>query len=242
MASTIAASDVDPSGPDRERASYDSIEASAMNNADNKLDRLMMTRCIALSKKSGKVGEYPYGAVICRNGTVVAESINRVTHDGDVTRHAEVVAISSAQRALRTVSLDDCEIYANAEPCVFCCYAIRESRIRRVVYGLSSPHMGGFSRWKVLTDLDLCTTMPEVFAPPPEVVSGYMSDEAERALMEWNPLIASIIERRGLFGSGRSRQHVTTDIIQKCPKQPPGLRDRAFAFLRRNLFDRFGRR
>jgi tRNA(adenine34) deaminase len=109
-------------------------------------DRLMMTRCTALSKASGKAREYPYGAVICRSGRVVSESINRVTHDGDVTRHAEVVAISLAQKALRTVSLDDCEIYVNAEPCAFCCYAIRETRIRRVVYGLSSPHMGGVSK------------------------------------------------------------------------------------------------
>ena len=91
-------------------------------------DRLMMAHCIDLSKSSGKVGEYPYAAVICRDGVIVAESINRVTHDGDVTRHAEVTAISQAQKALGTVSLEDCEIYANAGPCVFCCYAIRESR------------------------------------------------------------------------------------------------------------------
>jgi tRNA(adenine34) deaminase len=90
---------------------------------DSAIDRLMMTHCIALSKASGAAGEYPYGAVICRNGTIVAESINRVTHDGDVTRHAEVVAISLAQKTLGTVSLDECEIYVNAEPCAFCCYA-----------------------------------------------------------------------------------------------------------------------
>src|SRR5206468_7755486 len=111
------------------------------------IDRLMMTRCIALSQESGKAGEYPYAAVVCCDGAIVAESINRVAHDRDVTRHAEVVAISLAQKALRSVSLDDCEIYVNAEPCAFCCYAVRESRIRRVVFGLSSPHMGGVSRW-----------------------------------------------------------------------------------------------
>lgn len=59
------------------------------------------------------------------------------------------VAISQAQKALGTIRLDDCEIYANSEPCVFCCYAIRETRMRRVVYGLSSPHMGGVSKWNV---------------------------------------------------------------------------------------------
>ena len=96
---------------------------------------------------------------------MVAASINRVTQDGDVTRHAEVVTISAAQKALGTVSLDECTIYVNAEPCAFCCYAIRESRIARVVYGLQSPHMGGVSKWNVLADEDLSRSMPEVFAP-----------------------------------------------------------------------------
>ena len=76
---------------------------------------------------------------------MVAQSINRVKHDGDVTHHAEVVAISQAQQVLATTSLEDCTIHVSAEPCAFCCYAIRESRIKRVVYALHSPHMGGVS-------------------------------------------------------------------------------------------------
>ena len=199
-------------------------------------DRHMMTRCIALSQQSGKAGEYPYGAIVCRDGAIVAESINRVTHDGDVTRHAEVVVISLAQKALHSVSLDDCEIFVNAEPCAFCCYAIRESRIRRVVFGLSSPHMGGVSKWNVLADTDLNTAMPEVFSPPPEIVAGFMAKEAEQALMEWNPLVAEVIKRRGLFGAAPrviKHSHVAS---------PLGLRDKLFRFLRRNFFDYFGRR
>jgi tRNA(adenine34) deaminase len=197
-------------------------------------DRRMMSHCIALSQQSGKAGEYPYGAIVCRDGAIVAESINRVTHDGDVTRHAEVVVISLAQKALRSVSLDDCEIFVNAEPCAFCCYAIRESRIRRVVFGLNSPHMGGVSKWNVLTDNDLNTAMPEVFSPPPEIVAGFMAKEA--ALMEWNPLVAELIKRRGLFGAAPrviKHSHIAS---------PLRLRDKLFRFLRRNFFDYFGRR
>jgi tRNA(adenine34) deaminase len=207
--------------------------------ADGPNDRPMMTRCIALSKASGKAGEYPYGAVICRDGEVVSESINRVTHDGDVTRHAEVVAISLAQKALRSVSLDDCEIYVNAEPCVFCCYAIREARMRRVVYGLSSPHMGGVSKWNVLGDQDLCHAMPEVFAPPPEIVSGFMADEVEQSLIEWNPLIAAIMIGRGLFGSA---PRVIRPVMHGASFRPRSLHNRVLGFLRRNVFDYFGRR
>jgi tRNA(adenine34) deaminase len=199
-------------------------------------DRLMMTRCIELSKASSKAGEYPYAAVICRNDAIVAESINKVTHDADVTRHAELVAISQAQKTLGTVSLDDCEIYVNAEPCAFCSYAIRESRIRRVVYALSSPHMGGVSKWNVLGDTGLSRAIPEVFAPPPEIVSGYMAKEAEQALVECNSLIAGFIKQRGLFGAA---PQVTTAFKRK---QPTSLRARILQFLRRHFFDRFGRR
>lgn len=157
-------------------------------------------------------------------------------HDSDVTRHAEVAAISQALKTLGAVSLEDCEIYANAEPCAFCCYAIRETRIRRVVYGLSSPHMGGVSKWNILGDMDISSAMPEVFAPPPEIVSGYMAKEAEQALIEWNPLIAEIIRQRGLFGAA---PRVITKVMHE---QPPGFRGRMLRFLRRNLFDYFGRR
>jgi tRNA(adenine34) deaminase len=193
----------------------------------------MMQRCIALSVRSGEEGEYPYGVVIARERAAVTESINRVAHEKDVTRHAEVVAISAAQKALGTVSLDDCTIYVSAEPCAYCCYAIRESRIARVVYALSSPHMGGVSKWPVLTDEDISDTMPDVFAGPPRIVAGFMAKEAEAALEKWNPIIAGVIRSRGLFvvapqttiGATRSR----------TPRQ------RFFGFLRRAIFDRFGR-
>lgn len=201
------------------------------------LYRKMMAQCIALSRASGDAGEYPYGAVITRGDQVVAASINRVTQDGDVTRHAEVVTISAAQKALGTVSLDECTIYVNAEPCAFCCYAIRESRIARVVYGLQSPHMGGVSKWNVLADEDLSRSMPEVFAPPPEIVGGFMAKEAEQALLDWNPLVATIIKERGLFGAAPR-----VAATKAPPSRRRGFVSRVMGFLRREFFDRFGRR
>ena len=202
------------------------------------LDREMMTRCLAVAVRSGQEGEYPYGVVICRAGNVVAESTNRVAHEHDVTRHAEVVAISQAQKTLGTVSLDDCSIYVSAEPCVYCSYAIRESRIGRLVYGLRSPHMGGVSKWNVLTDEDLSNTMPEVFDPPPEIIAGFMAQEVDQALLKWNPLVWGVIMKRGLFVAGpretvRAREP-DTDPARKLTR-------RLLAFLRRTVFDRFGR-
>jgi tRNA(adenine34) deaminase len=202
------------------------------------LDREMMTRCLAVAVRSGQEGEYPYGVVICRAGNVVAESTNRVAHEHDVTRHAEVVAISQAQKTLGTVSLDDCSIYVSAEPCVYCSYAIRESRIGRLVYGLRSPYMGGVSKWNVLTDEDLSNTMPEVFDPPPEIIAGFMAQEVEQALLKWNPLVWGVIMKRGLFVAGPcetvSARELDTDPARKLTR-------RLLAFLRRTVFDRFGR-
>jgi tRNA(adenine34) deaminase len=206
--------------------------------ARESLDRKMMTRCIEVAVRSGQAGEYPYGVVICRAGVVVAESINRVAHERDVTRHAEIVAISQAQKALATVSLDDCTIYVSAEPCVYCCYAIRESRMCRLVYALRSPHMGGVSKWNVLTDRDLSDKMPEVFDPPPEIVAGFMAREAERALLAWNPVVFGIILQRGLFTVGPLK---TVNMRKPVSDPERKLMHQVMAFLRRTVFDRFGR-
>jgi tRNA(adenine34) deaminase len=83
-------------------------------------DRAMMERCIALAIQAVEFGEYPYAAVVCRNGEVVCESINSVREDHDVTHHAEVVALRQALGRLRRASLEDCTIYANTEPCALC--------------------------------------------------------------------------------------------------------------------------
>ncbi len=202
-------------------------------------DRAMMRRCIALACEAGREGEYPYGAVVCRGGAVVAEGHSSVRRDGDVTRHAEMIAIAQAQKALGTTSLDDCTLYASAEPCVQCAYAIRESRIGRVVFGMRSPLIGGMTRWNVLADAKISQAMSEVFAPPPAVVPDFMAEEVEKALTAADPLVWGIVKMRGLFGAaGAGPVQAQVD--------PPGawrrLQGRAMAFLRRNFFDYFGRR
>jgi tRNA(adenine34) deaminase len=201
-------------------------------------DRLMMRRCIELSAASGQQGEYPYAAVIVRNGEFVCESTNRVAAERDVTRHAEIVAIQEAQRVLGITSLDDCTLYSNAEPCAFCSYAIRESRIGRVVYGMRSPVMGGHSRYGILDDHGLSNAMPEVFAPPPEIVVGYLHDEVEDTFRSWNPIIWQFIKARGLFVAAPEADQSAD------PPQPRrrGLWERLMVVFRRDVVDRFGRR
>lgn len=208
------------------------------NAEDLGFDRRMMRRCIEIAVQSGRNREYPYGAVITRDGTVVVESINRVAHEHDVTRHAEAESISLAQKILGTISLSDCVLYATSEPCVYCSYAIRESRLGRVVYALHSPYMGGLSRWDVLNDFGLPDKMPEVFDAPPEIVSGFMAEETEQALLEWNPLVWGFVKRRGLFVTGphaRFRAPEPTKVSQRVVRH-------LMPILRRLVYDRFGRK
>ncbi len=205
--------------------------------ADN-FDREMMRRCIEIAVQSGRNGEYPYGAVITRAGKLVVESTNRVAHEHDVTRHAEAESISLAQKLLGTISLSDCALYATSEPCVYCAYAIRESRLGRVVYALHSPYMGGHSRWDVLTDRGLSEKMPEVFDAPPEIVSGFMAEETEQALLEWNPLVWGFVRRRGLFVTG-PRAYFAAPPPTKVSKR---VMRHFMPVLRRLVYDRFGRK
>jgi tRNA(adenine34) deaminase len=69
-----------------------------------------------------------------------------------------------------------------------------------VVFALSSPVMGGYSKWGVLKDDDLSNKLPEVFGPPPEIVSGLLSAQAEQVWRQWNPLVWRFMKRRGCFG------------------------------------------
>ena len=162
-------------------------------------DRAMMARCIELSRIAVDKGEYPFGTVIARDGEIVAEAINRTVRDHDVTRHAEVIALSQAQKALGRPQLNHCTLYTNIEPCAMCAYCIRESWIGRVVYALGSPIMGGLTKWNILRDDDIAARMPQVFGAVPEIVSGVLAQEAEQAWWDWNPLAWEIIKQRGLL-------------------------------------------
>lgn len=202
------------------------------------LDRTMMEHCIALAIKAVDVGEYPYAAVICRDGEILCESINSVRQDRDVTHHAEVVALRLALSRLNRVSLEDCTIYTNAEPCALCSYAMREARIGRVVFGIPARLTGGLSRWNILADVELSNTLPEVFAPPPEIVPGFMQKQVEAAIARRTPIAWEFIRARNVFGGP-----LPAHLLEKLPVTRKGsLQERLMSFLRRQLFDYFGRK
>jgi tRNA(adenine34) deaminase len=189
----------------------ETIGDAVMDPSQHANDKAMMARCIELSRTSASHGEYPFATVIAMGGQVVAEAINRTIRDGDVTRHAEVIALVAAQKAVGRKQLYRCTLYSNVEPCAMCSYCIREAGVGRVAFALASPVMGGLSKWNILRDDGISDRIPQVFGAVPEVVSGILAHEAQQAWRDWNPLAWQMIKLRGLMtdpGANDSRIRV----------------------------------
>src|SRR6202049_4552141 len=103
------------------------------------MDNSFMARAIQLSMdnvRSGRGG--PFGAVVVKDGAIVAEGVNQVTSTNDPTAHAEVVAIREACKKLGAFDLEGCEIYSSCEPCPMCLGAIYWVRLSRVYFANSA--------------------------------------------------------------------------------------------------------
>jgi len=99
------------------------------------MKNIFMARAIQLSidgVQSGRGG--PFGAVIVRDGKIVAEGMNQVTSTNDPTAHAEILAIRQACEKLGVFELKDCELYTSCEPCPMCLGAIYWARLRRIYF------------------------------------------------------------------------------------------------------------
>jgi tRNA(Arg) A34 adenosine deaminase TadA len=119
-------------------------------------------------------GEFPFGAVITQNGEVIMAVENAEHHHGDVTAHAELVAISDTCRKLGRRDLSDCILYSSTEPCPMCAAATFQSNIARVAFGLyrdDLPHL--FRRRKIRI-----AQLAEDWDYHPEVVGGILREEA----------------------------------------------------------------
>ncbi len=97
-----------------------------------------MAQAIALALKSVRAGGGPFGALIVRNGQIIAQGTNRVTAGNDPTAHAEIMAIRAACAALNTFHLQGFDIYCSCEPCPMCLAAIYWARIDRCFYACTS--------------------------------------------------------------------------------------------------------
>lgn len=101
-----------------------------------------MSRALELARMAQDAGEVPVGAVIVKEGSIIAEGWNRPIGTSDPTAHAEIIALREAARALDTYRLLDTTLYVTLEPCAMCAGAMVHARVRRVVYGATDPRAG----------------------------------------------------------------------------------------------------
>ena len=94
------------------------------------------------AKKALKYNEVPVGAVIVKDDRIISKAHNIKEKKKDAIKHAEIIAISKACKKLKNWRLDDCIIYTTMEPCMMCCGAIQQSRIKKIVYGTSNENYG----------------------------------------------------------------------------------------------------
>lgn len=136
-----------------------------------------MEAALKLAKKSAGEGEVPVGAVIVKDGKIIAEGRNKREKEKNALCHAELEAINNACIALNGWRLNECDLYVTLEPCPMCAGAIINSRIQRVYYGAFDKKAGSFGS---VTDLSR-----ERFNHKPEIYEGIMEKECAALLSDF---------------------------------------------------------
>ena len=144
-------------------------------------DKLYMQRAIDLSIDNVKNGGGPFGAVIVKNGEIIAEGVNRVTANNDPTAHAEVSAIRAACQKINDFKLNGCTIYTSCEPCPMCLSAIYWAGIKDIYYGNTKKDAEaiGFGDNFIYRELSLPTSQRSVPMRPMK------RTEAQQAFRDW---------------------------------------------------------
>lgn len=123
-----------------------------------------MNAALAQARLGAAAGEVPIGAVIVRNGAVIAAAHNLPRQTIDPTAHAEILAIRAAARVLGNERLDDCELWVTLEPCAMCAGAIAHARIARLYYAANDPKGGAVAQGARVFDHPQCLHKPEIYA------------------------------------------------------------------------------
>jgi len=126
------------------------------------------------AQSAGARGEVPVGAVVVRNGEILARAGNRVEQLKDPSAHAEILAIREAGRVLGEPRLIDCDLYVTLEPCPMCATAISFARIRRLYFGAYDPKGGGVDHGPKIYGQPTCHHAPEVIGGLEEVRAAEM--------------------------------------------------------------------
>ena len=140
-------------------------------------DTIFMRQALALAKKAARADEVPVGALIVREGKIIARAYNKRETLKSPTAHAEFLAIAKAAKKMGGWRLMGCTLYVTLEPCPMCAGAIVNSRIPKVVFGAPDPKAGAFGSVYNLAEGKLNHT--------PEIVSGVLQKECGDVLSEY---------------------------------------------------------
>ncbi|NLH79581.1 MAG: nucleoside deaminase [Phyllobacteriaceae bacterium] len=123
-----------------------------------------MPLALAEARAAAAAGEVPVGAVIVKDGAVVATGRNRTIEKSDPTAHAEIEAIRAAGARLGSDRLIDCDLWVTLEPCPMCAGAISFARLRRLYYGAGDPKGGAVENGVRFFASPTCHHTPEVYS------------------------------------------------------------------------------
>ena len=141
------------------------------------MNKKFMQRAIELAKIAANNNEVPVGAVIVKNGQIIAEGINMRESKQNALSHAEIEAINNACKKLNSWRLDDCEMYVTLEPCPMCTGAIINSRIKTLVFGAYDKRAGSID-----SVINLCDYP---YNHKPEIYGGICEDECLEILQDF---------------------------------------------------------
>ncbi len=136
-----------------------------------------MREALLEAQKAAELGEVPIGAVIVRNGEIIARAHNERETGKDATRHAEIIAIERACAVLGGWRLIGCDMYVTLEPCPMCAGAAVNARLVRVIYGAPDLRAGAFGSVIDLNSYPL--------NHKPEIIGGVMADECLAPIREF---------------------------------------------------------
>lgn len=148
-------------------------------------DLIYMRQALSQAHNAWALGEVPVGALIVRDGEVIATGFNQPIGSHDPTAHAEIIALRAAANLLGNYRLPGCELYVTLEPCTMCVGAILHARIARVIFGAPDPKTGA------------CGSVVNLFGENrlnhhAQVTGGVLADECGKLLRDF------FAERRGV--------------------------------------------
>jgi tRNA(Arg) A34 adenosine deaminase TadA len=141
-------------------------------------NRDFMALALDEARAAGARGEVPIGAIVVRDGAILAAAGNRTRELSDPSAHAELLAIREAGAKLGSERLTGCDLWVTLEPCPMCAAAISFARIRRLYFGAEDPKGGAVVSGARLYDLPTCHHKPEIYG-------GFSETEAASVLREF---------------------------------------------------------